>query len=304
MNIMSILKKKTNAKEVTTFEAEKTVVQGCTFEGEVLERLKDWARTSNSSVAGDRLSESLQQLNITGIHLSGNKILTGEGKSVILVPARNVLTGPHYPLIVVKDSVCEYIYAIVSKEQFYLKDFQKTSNDGTVTFFFKKNNNISSNPAIVVKKGNWEMIASIDGELDSRIPLLEDQLLELNLTKELTPKTVYEVLSKYFNVPMTITFEWIEFPYVYKIWEMRVVDGICKMYCKYSINDDNMSEYKTSWKIDKDEKSFCYRTDTVEYALRNGEFVFKSNSKSYDEMFRVCKNEIEKFRSEMEHLLD
>ena len=34
--------KKTNAKKVTAFE-EKAVVQGCTFKGEVLERLKDWA---------------------------------------------------------------------------------------------------------------------------------------------------------------------------------------------------------------------------------------------------------------------
>ena len=302
--MMEIFKKKTNAKEVTTFEAEKTVVQGCTFEGEVLERLKDWARTSDSSVAGDRLSESLQQLNITEIHLSGNKILTGEGKSVILVPARNVLTGLHHPLILVKDSVYEYTYAIVSNEYFYLADFQKTSNDGTVTFFFKKNNNISSNPSIYVRKGNWELIASIDGKMDSRIPLLEDQLLELNLTKELTPKTVYEVLSKHFNVPMTIRFAWIEYPYVYGIWEMKAVDGRCKMYRKYLRNNYNMSEYDASWEVDKDEDSFCYRTDNEVYELKNGKFVFKTSNSNPYEMFEVCKNEIEKFRSEMDHLLD
>lgn len=296
--------KKTNAKKVTAFE-EKAVVQGCTFKGEVLERLKDWARTSDCSVAGDRLSESLQQLNITGIHLVENEILTGEGKVVKLIPARNVLTGPHYPLILVKDSVCEYTYSIVSKEQFYLEVFEKYSNDGTVTFLFKKNNGITLNPAIDVRKGNWELIVSIDGEIDSRIPLLEEQLLELNLTKELTPKTVYEVLSKYFNVPMTIRFAWIEYPYVYGIWKTTVVDGRCKMYQKYlKNNDNNMSEYDASWEVDKDENSFCYRTDTEVYELKNGEFVFKSNSTNPYEMFEVCKNEIEKFRSEMEHLFD
>ena len=291
-------------KKFTAFEAEKTVVQECTFEGEVLERLKDWARTSDCSVAGDRLSESLQQLNITGIHLSGNKILTGEGKVVILIPARDVLTGPHYPLILVKDSVCEYTYAIVSKEQFYLEDFQKTSGGTTVTFFFKENNNSSLKPSIVVRKGNWEMVASVDGELDSRIPLLEDQLLELNLTKELTPKTVYEVLSKYFNVPMTITFEWIEFPYVYKIWEIAVKDGSCKMYRKYlRNNDNNMSEYDTSWEVDKDENSFCYNRKGTLFEWKNGKFVFKTSNSNPYEMFEICKNEIEKFRSEMEHIL-
>ena len=295
--------KKTNAKKVTAFEAEKAVVQGCTFEGEVLERLKDWARTSYCSVAGDRLSEQLQQLNITGIHLVENEILTGEGKVVKLIPARNALTGPYYPLILVEDSVCQYTYAIVSKEQFYLETFKKYSSDGaTVTFFFKKNNNISLKPSITVRKGNWELIASVDGELDSRIPLLEDKLLELNLTKELTPKTVYEVLSKHFNVPMTITFDWLQHPYVYGIWKTTVVKGECKVYRKY-LRNNNMSEYYKYLEVDKDENSFCYRTDTEVYELKNGKFVFKTSSSNPCEMFEICKNEIEKFRSEMENLL-
>ena len=199
-----------------------------------------------------------------------------------------------------KDGDYEYTYTVVDNEQFYLESFKRTSSNGTVTFCFGRKTSIA------VKKGVWDLSASVGCEINSRIPLLEDQLLELKLTKELAPKTVYEVLSKhFFNVPMTITFDWINSPYVYGIWIITVVNGKCRKYRKYLRNNDDISEYDMFCKIDKDENSFCFRTKTEKYELRKGELVFKTiNLTNPYKRFENCKDEIEKFRLEMENLLD
>ena len=81
---------------------------------------------------------------------------------------------------------------------------------------------------------------------------------------------------------------------------MTVFNEECKMYKKYLRNDESESFYE----IDKNENSFAYdRKDTV-YEWKNGKFVFKTINSNPYEMFEICKNEIEKFRSEIEHLFD
>lgn len=293
--------------EATTSKTDRAIkINGCEFEGTVLDELISWTASSNPETAVEKLSTVLQKLNITGnISLAGiSPITLFEGEKVVkLFHAGSKLTDFRYPRISILEGNEEITYS-VNEGELQMEVITKNSDNGYLDFFFPTVDN-TFHPLIEIRKGDWILnVDTSDGNSSlSRIPSLEEKLLSLDLTEKLTPSEVYKILSSFYTIPLSIWLTWTDNLHISTLWRVSIVDGKCMFYRKAHLSEEN-GELDIVWEIDEQEKSFRYQTNTVDYTLRKGKFTFETSSTSYENVFNSCKAEIAIFREEMKHILD
>ena len=294
---------------------------GCIFEGQLLADLMTWTKATTVAQAGEKFSEILESLNVGRlIGFSENKLIAENDTEITLLLAAQSTKVQAFPHISINRNNEETVYSLQNKgkelkmESITIKQ-PNTSKEATFNFPTIDN---WLYPLIYLRNKDWQLSVRVATQIEDctvKIPIeiegfsectkvreLLGCLLSLELDEQTRAGTIFKVITKTYNYPVSITLEHITDGTYAPHWTVSTWNGKVIEYVKYTYSNDT-TKWDSVTKMD-DDGHFLMQSESVNFSMENSLLKFQTNLLPYVETFNSCLKAVDDFKAEMEKLLD